>query len=61
MNLRTLARFAIQKVASDPKARAKAEEAARVFADEAKQVAHEKDRAYAAGKAFRRTLNKLRE
>jgi hypothetical protein len=57
--LRHLARYAAQKVASDPRAREKAAGAARVVASEAKQIAGEKDRARAAGRALRRAINKL--
>lgn len=58
--LRHIARYAAQKLASDPRAREKAAKAARVVADEAKQIARGEDRARAAGRALRRAMNKLR-
>jgi hypothetical protein len=57
--LRRIARYAAQKIASDPRAREKAAMVARVVVGEAKQIAREDDRARAAGRAVRRALNKL--
>ncbi len=57
--LRHIARFAAQKIASNPRAREAAAKAARVVVDEAKQIAREEDKARAAGRAVRRALNKL--
>ena len=56
--VRHLVRYAAQKIAS-PQAREKAASVARAAAGEAKQIAGEKDRARAAGRALRRTLDKL--
>ena len=57
--MRQLANYAAQKLAANPWAREKAAEAARVVVSEAKQVAREKDRARAAGRAVRRAINRL--
>ncbi len=57
--LRHIARYATQKLASDPQAREKAAKAARVVVDEARQIARGEDRARAAGRALRRVMNKL--
>jgi len=57
--LRQIARYAAQKVASNPEAREKVVKAARSVFVEAKQVAKEENRAYAAGRAFRRAFDKL--
>jgi hypothetical protein len=57
--LRHIARYAAQKIASNPQVREKAAEAARLAVDEAKQIARRKDKAYAAGRALRRAMNKL--
>ncbi len=57
--LRHIARYATQKLASDPRARDKAAKAARVVFDEARQIAHGEDRARAAGRALRRVMNKM--
>jgi hypothetical protein len=54
--LRKIARRVAQTVASDPQAKQKALEAAHAVADEAKQIAKEPDRAYAAGRAVRRAF-----
>jgi len=56
---RHIARYATQKLASDPRVREKAAKAARVVVDEARQIAREEDRAQAAGRAFRRVMNKM--
>ncbi len=58
--LRHIARYAAQKIASDPRAKEKAAKAARVVADEARQIARGQDRARAAGRALRRAINKLK-
>jgi hypothetical protein len=58
--LRNIARYAAQKLASDPHAKEKAFKAARVIVGEARQIACEEDRARAAGRALRRAMNKLR-
>ncbi|MHA1153875.1 MAG: hypothetical protein ACTSQ7_14650 [Alphaproteobacteria bacterium] len=57
--LRHIARYAAQKLASDPRAREQAATAARVVMDEARQIARREDKARAAGRAVRRALNKL--
>lgn len=59
--VRQFARHLIQKVASDPVAREKAARVAAGVAKEAQQIAGKKDRAYEAGKAVRRALNKLNQ
>lgn len=61
MLMRQFARHLIQKVASDPVAREKATRVAAGVAKEAQQIAGKKDRAYEAGKAVRRALNKLNQ
>ncbi len=57
--LRNIARYAAQKLASNPRARETAAKAARVVANEARQIARRKDKARAAGQALRRAMNKL--
>jgi len=57
--LHNIARFAAKKIAADPRAREHAAKAARVVADEAKQIAREKNKAEAAGRALRRVIKKL--
>ena len=57
--LRQIARYVAQRVASDPQARENVVKGARGVVEEAKRIAKEDDRAYAAGRAFRRALNKL--
>ena len=57
--LRHIARYAAQKIASNPQAREAAAKAARVVVDEAKQIARGDEKARAAGRAVRRALNKL--
>ncbi len=59
MLLRQFARHLIQKVASDPVAREKAAKVASGVVKEARHIASKDDRAFAAGKAVRRALNKL--
>ena len=57
--LSKVARLVAQRVASDPVAREKVIEGARVVMSEAKQISREDDRAYAAGRAVRRAFDKL--
>ncbi len=57
--LRNIARYAAQKLASNPRVRQTAAKAARVVVDEARQIARKEDKAQAAGRALRRVLNKL--
>jgi len=57
--LRQIARYVAQKAASDPEAREKVVKAARGVVEEATQIAKKDDRAYAAGRAFRRAFDKL--
>ncbi len=59
--LKHVVRYAARKIASDPQARAKAAQAARVVVKEAKQIAQEPDRAEAAGRAARRLLNRFQD
>ena len=56
---RHIARYATQKLAADPRVRETAARAARVVVDEAKQIAREEEKARAAGRAFRRFMNKM--
>lgn len=56
--LRKIAHYVAQKAASDPEAREKVLKVARGAVGEAKKIAKENDRAYAAGQALRRALNK---
>ena len=58
--LRHIARYAAQKLASDPRVREKAVKAARAVVGEAKQITRGEDRARAAGRAVRRAMNKLK-
>ncbi len=57
--LRHIARYAAQKLASDPRVREKAAKAARVVVGEARQIARGEDKARAAGRVLRRAMNKL--
>ncbi len=57
--LRHIARYAAQKLASNPQARETAAKAARAVVDEAKEIARKEDKAFAAGRAVRRAMNKL--
>lgn len=57
--LRHISRYAAQTIASDPRVRETAAKAARGVVDEARHIAREKDKAQAAGRALRRTMNKL--
>jgi hypothetical protein len=59
--LRHIARYAAQKLASDPQARDKAVKAARAVVGKAKQIANGEGRAHAAGRALRRAINKLQD
>ena len=61
MLLRQLARYVVQKAASNPVIREKAADIARGALDEARQIAGKEDRALAAGQAVRRAWGKLRE
>ncbi len=54
-----VARYAAQKLASNPQVRETAAKAARVVVDEAEQFARREDKALAAGRAVRRAMNKL--
>jgi hypothetical protein len=58
--MRQIARYAARRAASDPEVRAKALGAAQSVMAEAKQIAREDNRAYAAGRALRRAVEKLR-
>ena len=58
-SLRHIVRQAAQKAASDPMVREKAVKVANGVVEEAKKIAKEEDRAYAAGRALRRAINKL--
>ncbi len=57
--LRNMARYAAQKIASNPQVREAAAETVRVAVDEARQIARKEDKARAAGQAVRRAINKL--
>ncbi len=57
--LRHIARYAVQKLASDPWAMGKGAKAARVVVGKARQIARGEDRARAAGRALRRAMKKL--
>jgi len=57
--LRQIVRYVAQKAASNPEVRAKALKAASGAVDQAKKIAKENDRARAAGRAFRRALDRL--
>ena len=58
--LRHIARYVAQKLASNPLAREKAAEVARVVVGEARQIARGKDKTRAAGRTLRRAMNKLK-
>lgn len=58
MLIRQLARYVAKKAASDPELREKAKKVAGTVAQEARQISRQDNRAYAAGKAFRRALDK---
>jgi hypothetical protein len=57
--LRQIARYLAQRAASDPDTREKVVKTARSVVAEAKRIAKEDDRAYHAGRAFRRAFDKL--
>lgn len=57
--LRRIGRYAAQKLASDPRAREKAAQAASAVVGEAREIARGEDKARAAGRAVRRAMNKL--
>ncbi len=57
--LRNIARYAAQKLASNPRAREKAAKVARGIVDEARHIARREGKARAAGQALRRAMNKL--
>ncbi len=57
--LRHIARYAAQKIASNPRARETAAKAAHAVVDEARHIARREDKAWAAGRALRRAMNKL--
>ena len=57
--LRQIARYVVQKAASDPETRDKAVKIARGIVEEAKHVAAHDDPAFATGRAFRRAFDKL--
>ncbi len=57
--LRNIARYAAQKLASDPRVRETAAKAARVVVDEAEQITRSEDKALNAGRAVRRAMKKL--
>ena len=57
--LRNLARYAAQKLASNPQVKEAAAKAAHVAVDEVREIAGNEDKARAAGRAVRRAMNKL--
>jgi len=57
--LKQIARMAVRKIATDPVAREQAVRAARTVTDEARKIAAQENKAYAAGKSVRRALNKF--
>jgi hypothetical protein len=59
--LRHIARYAAQKLASNPRVKEKATKAARVFVGEASQITSGEDKARAAGRAFRRAMKSLKD
>ena len=59
--LSKIARYIVQRAASDPQAREKAKKVALGVVAETKQIAGEKDRAYAAGRALRRAIQKSQD
>ena len=59
--LRQFARYLAQKAASNPVVREKAAKVAHGIVEEAKQIAKEDDRAFAAGKALRRVFDTVRK
>ncbi len=59
--LSKIARYIVQKAASDPQIRDMVAKVALGVAADTKQLAGENDRAYAAGRALRRALNKSQQ
>ena len=59
--MRQLARYVVQKAASDPEARDKVIRAARTVVVEATRIVRKDDRAYQVGRALRRGLDKLQD
>ena len=59
--LSKIARYIVQRAASDPQAREKATKVALGVVAETKQIAKENDRAYAAGRALRRAIQKSQD
>jgi len=59
--LRHIARYAAQKLASNPRVKEKAANAARGVVGEARQIASGEDKARAAGRALRRAMKKLKD
>lgn len=57
--LRYAARYAAQKLASNPRARETAAKVVRAAGEEAKQIAGREDKARAAGQALRRAKKKI--
>ena len=57
--LRNVARYAAQKLASNPQVRETAAKTARVVVGEARQIASREDKALNAGRAVRRAVDKL--
>lgn len=54
--LRQIARYAAQKLASDPRTREKASKITRAAVNQAKEIASDDDKARAVGRAFRRAI-----
>ena len=59
--VRQIVQTIVTKVASEPELREKATNVARELVEEGKQITKEEDRAYAAGKAFKRMVKKYTE
>ncbi len=57
--VRHIARYAAQKLASNPRVRERGAKVARAVGGEARQIARAENRARAAGRALRRAMNKL--
>jgi hypothetical protein len=57
--LRNIAKYMVQKLASDPRTKERAAKAARVVVGEAKQIARGEDKARAAGRALRRAMKRF--
>ena len=56
--LSRVVRFALRKIAFEPRTRGVVIKAARGLADEARLIAEDKDRARAAGRSLRRAIDK---